>query len=306
MKKAKRRRSDALRPSYRREDFPKGFVRGKYATRSVGRRSTIRSKKRRAADPQQREETSRRTHLAHGQRIARRAKSALTLIRLEKRALLGRTEWMHIPNPPQGWDAFIERLAKADGTLRFAEWWRNWILALNPKTCSVDEHNYAPLLVDLSLMGCTRLFEGQSWAHDWLARQDKQRDLIEKLRAHLRTAREVSEHVRLYFPVFKRRRSYDENPIRDSIVEALEELERRAQLFGYTKPVGTTVGRRGKAAADSRAAARGYIVRDLASFIRVAPKAIREAFITDVLDCAGYGTKATRQNVQAILRAARF
>lgn len=33
MKKAKRRRSDDLRPSYRREDFPKGFVRGKYAAR---------------------------------------------------------------------------------------------------------------------------------------------------------------------------------------------------------------------------------------------------------------------------------
>jgi hypothetical protein len=33
MKKAKRRRPDELRPSYRREDFPKGFVRGKYAAR---------------------------------------------------------------------------------------------------------------------------------------------------------------------------------------------------------------------------------------------------------------------------------
>ncbi len=33
MKKPKRRRPDDLRPSYRREDFPKGFVRGKYAAR---------------------------------------------------------------------------------------------------------------------------------------------------------------------------------------------------------------------------------------------------------------------------------
>jgi hypothetical protein len=33
MKKPKRRRPDDLRPSYRRENFPKGFVRGKYAAR---------------------------------------------------------------------------------------------------------------------------------------------------------------------------------------------------------------------------------------------------------------------------------
>lgn len=33
MKKAKRSGSDDLRPSYRGEDFPKGFVRGKYAAR---------------------------------------------------------------------------------------------------------------------------------------------------------------------------------------------------------------------------------------------------------------------------------
>jgi hypothetical protein len=33
MKKAKRSKSGGLRRSYRREDFPKGFVRGKYAAR---------------------------------------------------------------------------------------------------------------------------------------------------------------------------------------------------------------------------------------------------------------------------------
>jgi hypothetical protein len=33
MKKAKRTRSSALRRSYSRKDFPKGFVRGKYAAR---------------------------------------------------------------------------------------------------------------------------------------------------------------------------------------------------------------------------------------------------------------------------------
>lgn len=265
-----------------------------------------RKKRRRARNPEEREEASRRRHFAHNQRIARRAKSALTLIRLEKRALLGRTEWMSIPDLPQGWDVFIERLAKADGTHRFAEWWRDWILALDPKTCSVDDRNYGPLVVGLSVAGCTRLFEDQSWAHDLIAHQDEQLDLIEKLRAHLTAAREMSQHVRLYFPVFKRGKSYDENPIRDSIAQALEELELRAELLGYSKPRGVSVGRRGRAAADSRAAARGYTVRDLAGYIRVAPRAIREAFITDVLDCAGYGTKATRQNVQAILRAARF
>jgi hypothetical protein len=213
---------------------------------------------------------------------------------------------MSIPNPPKGWDVFVERLAKARGTRRFAEWWRGWILRLDPKTCPIDDRNYGPLLVGLSLMGSTRLFESQTWAHDWLAQRDEQRDLIEQLRAHLKAAREASQRLRLYFPISKRGKSYDENPILASIGEALDELERRAELFGYTKPTGTSVGRRGKAAADSQAAARGYTIRDLASYIRVAPTAIREAFITDVLECAGYGTKATRQNVQAILRAARF
>lgn len=33
MKKAKRTKQDDLRASYSREDFPKGFVRGKYAAR---------------------------------------------------------------------------------------------------------------------------------------------------------------------------------------------------------------------------------------------------------------------------------
>jgi hypothetical protein len=33
MKKAKRRKSGALRSSYRREDFPNGLQRGKYAAR---------------------------------------------------------------------------------------------------------------------------------------------------------------------------------------------------------------------------------------------------------------------------------
>jgi hypothetical protein len=33
MKKAKSSRRDELRPEYKRSDFPKGFVRGKYAAR---------------------------------------------------------------------------------------------------------------------------------------------------------------------------------------------------------------------------------------------------------------------------------
>jgi hypothetical protein len=104
----------------------------------------------------------------------------------------------------------------------------------------------------------------------------------------------------------KRGKLRDENPISTSIAEALSELEQRAKLLGYLDPRGIDVGRRGKAAADPRSAARGYLVRSLASCIRVAPTAIREAFIADALDCAGYGTKTTRQNVQAILRAARL
>lgn len=180
------------------------------------------------------------------------------------------------------------------------------MLTLDPKTCPVDDRNYAALHVGLSLTNCTTLFESQSWAHDWLARRDEQGSLVAQLRTHLSAARAVSQHLKLYFPVFKRGKLRDENPIGTSIAEALDELERRAELFGYVNPKGTAVGRRGRAAADSRAAARGYVVRNLAIYIRITPKAIREAFITDVLDCAGYGTKATRQNVQAILRAARL
>lgn len=114
-------------------------------------------KKRRARDPQQREEAARRRHFAHLQRVARRVRSPLTLIRLEKRGLLGRTEWMSIPDPPEGWHVFVERLAKARGTRRLADWWRDWILAIDTKRCWVDDQNYLPLLVGLSLMGCTRL-----------------------------------------------------------------------------------------------------------------------------------------------------
>lgn len=33
MKKARRKKADKRRPSYQREDFPKGLVRGKYAAR---------------------------------------------------------------------------------------------------------------------------------------------------------------------------------------------------------------------------------------------------------------------------------
>lgn len=42
MKKVKRKRSDDLRPSYRREDFPKGFVRGKYAARFAKQSNMVR------------------------------------------------------------------------------------------------------------------------------------------------------------------------------------------------------------------------------------------------------------------------
>jgi hypothetical protein len=40
MKKGKSSRADELRPEYKRSDFPKGFVRGKYAAR-IAKRSNI-------------------------------------------------------------------------------------------------------------------------------------------------------------------------------------------------------------------------------------------------------------------------
>lgn len=40
MKKGKSSRADELRPEYKRSDFPKGFVRGKYAAK-IAKRSNI-------------------------------------------------------------------------------------------------------------------------------------------------------------------------------------------------------------------------------------------------------------------------
>jgi hypothetical protein len=42
MKKAKRTKQDNLRPSYTREDFPKGLVRGKYAARFATESNIVR------------------------------------------------------------------------------------------------------------------------------------------------------------------------------------------------------------------------------------------------------------------------
>lgn len=42
MKKAKRTKQDDLRASYSREDFPKGFVRGKYAARFAAGSNIVR------------------------------------------------------------------------------------------------------------------------------------------------------------------------------------------------------------------------------------------------------------------------
>ena len=42
MKKAKRRSPDDLRASYTRADFPKGFVRGKYAARFAAGSNVVR------------------------------------------------------------------------------------------------------------------------------------------------------------------------------------------------------------------------------------------------------------------------
>lgn len=42
MKKGKSQRTDDLRPEYKRSDFPKGFVRGKYAARVASRTNIVR------------------------------------------------------------------------------------------------------------------------------------------------------------------------------------------------------------------------------------------------------------------------
>jgi len=42
MKKGKSLRNDELRPEYKRSDFPKGFVRGKYAARVAARTNIVR------------------------------------------------------------------------------------------------------------------------------------------------------------------------------------------------------------------------------------------------------------------------
>lgn len=42
MKKARRPRGDELRPNYKRSDFPRGFVRGKYAARFAAGTNLVR------------------------------------------------------------------------------------------------------------------------------------------------------------------------------------------------------------------------------------------------------------------------
>lgn len=42
MKKGKSSRSDEMRREYKRSDFPKGFVRGKYATRVAAKSNIVR------------------------------------------------------------------------------------------------------------------------------------------------------------------------------------------------------------------------------------------------------------------------
>jgi len=42
MKKARRKKSDDLRPNYEREDFPEGLVRGKYAARFTKESNIVR------------------------------------------------------------------------------------------------------------------------------------------------------------------------------------------------------------------------------------------------------------------------
>jgi hypothetical protein len=42
MKKGKSSGTDELRPEYKRSDFPKGFVRGKYAARVAARTNVVR------------------------------------------------------------------------------------------------------------------------------------------------------------------------------------------------------------------------------------------------------------------------
>jgi hypothetical protein len=266
----------------------------------------IKKKKRKKRSSQEREVFSRRSHFAHTQRVALRTKSANTLIRLEKLALLGRVKWMSIPDKPDGWHGFIERLAKSRGASRLAEWWRNWILTIDPKTCPVDDKHYGTLLIGLGIASWgASLLENPSRTHQLLAYRNQQREAVKRVRVYLQEAQKASECMTRHVPVVKKGHSHLQNPIQHAISEALRVLDFHDELFGYTKPRGAEVGRRGRAAADPQAATRGYAVRGLAEHTALAPTAIREAFIAAVLECAGQGTRATRQNVQAILRANR-
>jgi len=225
--------------------------------------------------------------------------------------MLGLTKWMSIPDPPEGWTGFVERLAKSRGASRLAEWWRSWILEIDSKTYPADDDEYESVLhLGLGIASYAEpLFEHPSWSHEMLAHKDEQQELIQRVLAHLEEAQKASEGVRLLWPDAgrsKKARIRSQNPVYFAIVDVRTMLEDRALLLGYIKPRDVvTIGRRGRAAADSQAAGRGYAVRGLAQFMRPVPAAIREAFITNVLECAGQGTSATRQNVQAILRAAR-
>lgn len=256
-----------------------------------------------------REILSRRYDFAHVQRVVRRAESSATLIRLERRALLGYAKWTSIGNPPAGWSRFICALARSRGAQRLAEWWRHWLLTVDPKTCSVDDETYGTLHKGLGILSFGQsLLKHPTWSHELRAFGDAQREYVVQLRAYLLGAQELSEELRLFWPGHRKsvaRGTPACNPLHKTITAALHMLEERASLFGYTKPPRLTIGRRGRAAADPRSAVRGYAVRGLAEYLAVAPSGVRESFIADVLESAGHGTVATRQNVQAILRAAR-
>lgn len=88
--------------------------------------------------------------------------------------MLGLTKWMSIPDPPEAWAGFVERLAKSRGTSRLAEWWRSWILEMDPKTYPADDNEYESVLhLGLGIASYAEpLLEYPSWSHEMLARRE--------------------------------------------------------------------------------------------------------------------------------------
>jgi hypothetical protein len=265
------------------------------------RNSKQKSSTRHAAE---KEVSARRADFAHGQRLAKRASSPEVVLRLMRRDLSSPGRRMDVLGvTPVDWIRFLHRLTQSRGARRCASWWRNWLVGLDTKTCSVDDYMYSAYHIETTVNLSALLLSPPEQLFEWHRERAEQRALVSEVRAALVQAYDGCKQLHFYFEGARKTKPYSDNPLRDSVGQCIETLDRRASLLGYLGPAPLTMGKRGRAASDRRAAVRGYLVRLLAKNLSVLPSGIRDELLVSILEAAGHGTRATRQNVQALLRS---